>query len=269
MTSPAFVLTGSVLDDILAHKVQEVAVLRDGLDRLREQALEQSAPRGFASALRAEWVTLIAEVKKASPSKGVLVADFDPVRIGQTYAENGAAAISVLVDQKYFQGHVSYLRAVRHTVTIPVLYKEFVIDPVQIIHARAAGADAVLLIAAALEDSRLSDLKSEIESLGMDALVEVHDEGEMTRAIALGARLIGVNNRDLRTFREDLSTTERLAKMAGDSITLVAESAIRSPEDVARMGRCGASAVLVGEGLVKAADRAAAVRAYSSQPRKG
>lgn len=269
MTSPAFVLTGSVLDDILAHKVQEIALLRGEVDRLHEEAQAQSAPRGFASALRTESVALIAEVKKASPSKGVLVADFDPVSIGRTYAENGAAAISVLIDQKYFQGHVSYLRAVRQSVGVPVLYKEFVVDPVQIIHARAAGADAVLLIAAALEESRLSDLKSEIESLGMDALVEVHDEVEMSRAIALGASLIGVNNRDLRTFREDLATTERLAKMADDSITLVAESAIRSPEDVARMGRCGASAVLVGEGLVKAADRAAAVRAYSSQPRKG
>lgn len=268
MSTQAFVATGSVLDDILAHKVTEVARLREQADALREAAAAQSAPRGFAWALRREHVALIAEVKKASPSKGLLTADFDPVAIGRTYAENGAAAISVLVDQKHFQGHVDYLRAVREAVSVPVLYKEFVIDAVQVIHARAAGADAVLLIAAALSDAQITALMGEIHAHGMDTLLEVHDEAEMQRALALGATLIGVNNRDLKTFREDLGTTERLAAMVSPEVTLVAESAIRSPEDVARMGRCGASAVLVGEGLIKSSDRAAAVREYSSQSRK-
>lgn len=266
--SAAFVATGSVLDEILAHKSGEVEALRRDSGRLQEAAAAQTPPRGFAAALRRDTVALIAEVKKASPSKGLLTADFAPVDIARTYADNGAAAISVLVDEKYFQGHVDYLRAVRQAVSVPVLYKEFVIDSAQIAHARAAGADAVLLIAAALRDGQIADLMAEIRAFGMDTLLEVHDEAEMARAIDLGATLIGVNNRDLKTFREDLGTTERLAAMISPEVTLVAESAIRSPEDVARMGRSGAHAVLVGEGLIKAPDRAAAVRAYSSQPRE-
>lgn len=269
MNAPTFTATGSVLDEILAHKVTEVSVLRDDLPELLEEAAAQPPARGFATALRRETVALIAEVKKASPSKGLLVADFEPVSIGKTYADSGAAAISVLVDQKYFQGHIDYLRAVRKAVEVPLLFKEFVIDSVQVTQARAAGADAVLLIAAGLEDTRLADLKAEIEAYGMDALVEVHDEAEMQRALNLGAQLIGVNNRDLKTFREDLGITERLALMVDPNVTLVAESAMRSPQDVARMGRAGAHAVLVGEGLIKAADRAAAVREYSTQPRRG
>jgi indole-3-glycerol phosphate synthase len=269
MSAPVFTVTGSLLDEILAHKVTEVEALRTDFPRLREEADSQPPARGFAAALWRKTVALIAEVKKASPSKGLLIADFEPVEIAKTYADNGASAISVLVDQKYFQGHIEYLRAVRGAVEVPVLFKEFVIDSVQVVQARAAGADAVLLIAAALEDARLADLKAEIEAYGMDALVEVHDEAEMRRALDLGARLIGVNNRDLRTFREDLSITERLVRMVDSDVTLVAESAMRSPQDVVRMGQAGAHAVLVGEGLIKAADRAAAVREYSTQPRRG
>jgi indole-3-glycerol phosphate synthase len=266
----AFVKTGSVLDDILTHKAGEVERLKAG-DVLMLRALAESQPpaRDFVGALHRPTVTLIAEVKKASPSKGVLVADFDPVRIGRAYAENGASCISVLVDERFFQGHIDYLRQVRAAVDVPVLFKEFVIDPVQVWQARAAGADAVLLIVGALTDGQLADLYAHINGLGMAALVEVHDEAEMARALRLGARLIGVNNRDLKTFREDLSTTERLAGMTDETVTLVAESAIRSVQDVARMGRCGARAVLVGEGLVKSADLAAAVREYSSQVRGG
>ncbi len=269
MNVPVFTVTGSVLDEILTHKVAEVEALRGGLTALREDAASQTPARGFAAALRQNNVALIAEVKKASPSKGLLIADFEPVEIARIYADNGATAVSVLVDQRYFQGHIDYLRAVRQAVDLPVLFKEFVIDSVQVIQARAAGADAVLLIAAALEDARLADLKAEIESFGMDALVEVHDEREMERALVSGTTLIGINNRDLKTFREDLSITERLARMAGPDVTLVAESAMRSPQDVARMGQAGAHAVLVGEGLIKAADRALAVREYSAQPRRG
>lgn len=268
MSAAVFVKTGSVLDDILTHKATEVESLRLASDALRAEADSNPPARDFAGALHRETVALIAEVKKASPSKGLLVADFDPLAIGRTYAENGAACISVLVDQKFFQGHVEYLKTVRQAVSVPVLYKEFVIDPVQVFHARAAQADAVLLIVGALTDAQLADLHAQITSLGMAALVEVHDEPEMERALKLGASLIGVNNRDLKSFREDLSTTERLAAMVDNTVTLVAESAIRSPEDVARMGRCGARAVLVGEGLVKSSDRAAAVRAYSTQLRE-
>lgn len=269
MSTPVFTATGSVLDEILTHKVGEVELLQRELAQLREEAASQRPVRNFTAALRRETVALIAEVKKASPSKGLLVADFDPVEIAKTYADNGAAAVSVLVDQKYFQGHIEYLRAVRAAVEVPVLFKEFVIDSSQVIQARAAGADAVLLIAAALEDVKLADLKAEIEGFGMDTLVEVHDEREMERVLKLGAALIGVNNRDLKTFREDLSITERLISMVSPEITLVAESAMRSPQDVARMGQAGAHAVLVGEGLIKAEDRALAVRAYSTQPREG
>jgi indole-3-glycerol phosphate synthase len=269
MSAHVFTATGSVLDEILAHKVTEVEALRSDLPALRDEAASRPSARGFASALRRESVALIAEVKKASPSKGLLIANFEPVEIAKTYADNGTTAISVLVDQKYFQGHIDYLRAVRRAVDVPVLFKEFVIDSVQVLQARAAGADAVLLIAAALEDTKLADLKTEIEAHGMDALVEVHDEAEMERALKLGVTLIGVNNRDLKTFREDLGITERLARMVNADVTLVAESAMRSPQDVARMGEAGAHAVLVGEGLIKAADRAAAVREYSSVPRRG
>ena len=269
MSAPVFTATGSVLDEILAHKVTEVEILRGKLAQLRDESASQQPLRSFKAALQRETVALIAEVKKASPSKGLLIADFEPVEIAKTYAENGAAAISVLVDQKYFQGHIDYLRAVHAAVGVPVLFKEFVIDSAQVIQARAAGADAVLLIVAALEDARLANLKAEIEDFGMDALVEVHDEREMERALTLDATLIGVNNRDLKTFREDLGITERLARMIGPDVTLVAESAMRSPQDVARMGQAGAHAVLVGEGLIKAADRAAAVREYSTQPRRG
>lgn len=268
MSAPAFVKTGSVLDDILAHKATEVEFLRPLVATLRAVAESNPPARDFAGALRRETVTLIAEVKKASPSKGLLIADFDPVAIGQTYADNGAACISVLVDQKFFQGHIDYLKAVRQAVSVPVLFKEFVIDPAQIVQARAAQADAVLLIVGALTDAQLADLHAQITGMGMAALVEVHDETEMERALKLGASLIGVNNRDLKSFREDISITERLSAMVNAEVTLVAESAIRSPEDVSRMGRTGAHAVLVGEGLIKSADRAAAVRAYSSQKRE-
>jgi len=268
VSAASFVKTGSVLDDILAHKATEIESLWLDYAVLRAEAESNPPARDFAGALRRENVALIAEVKKASPSKGLLIADFDAVDIGRTYADNGAACISVLVDQKFFQGHIAYLRAVRDAVDVPVLYKEFVLDAVQVVHARAAQADAVLLIVAALTDSQMADLHAHITGLGMAALVEVHDEAELERALKLGASLIGVNNRDLKSFHEDVSTTERLSKQVGADVTLVAESAIRSPEDVARMGRCGAHAVLVGEGLIKSPDRAAAVRAYSNQKRE-
>lgn len=265
-----FVKTDTILDQILAQKQDEIRLAQaepDALTKIEQAAYHAPSPRDFKGALQRSTVALIAEVKKASPSKGLLVKDFNPVRIARTYEENGAAAISVLTDVKFFQGSLDDLKAVRAAVRVPVLRKDFIIDAHQVYEARAAGADATLLIAMALEDAQLRDLHSLITELGMSALVEVHNEAELERALAIGASLIGVNNRDLRTFHEDLETTARVAALVPDDVTLVAESAIRSAEDVQRMGTYGARAVLVGEGLVKAKDMAGEVRAYSSQQR--
>lgn len=268
----SFVRTDTILDTILAQKQVEVESLRQRPERIAEleaEARHQAPSRDFTSALHRDTVALIAEVKKASPSKGVLVADFDPLAIARTYAANGAAAISVLTDERFFQGSLSHLGAIRADVNMPLLRKDFVIDPLQVLEARAAGADAALLIVMALEDDLLADLHALIRELGMVALVEVHNEAELDRALAVGATLIGVNNRDLRSFHEDLGTTERLAsRLVGSSVTLIAESAMRSLEDVRRMGDCGVHAVLIGEGLIKAPDRPAAVQSFSSQPRR-
>lgn len=268
-----FVKSDTVLDKILAYKVEAVddAKRRISPATIIDAALQAPPPRDFVAVLRRDTVALIAEVKKASPSKGVLIENFDPVAIGKTYAENGAAAISVLTDERFFIGHLDYLRAIRSVVDVPVLRKEFIIDPYQIYEARAAGADAVLLIVAALEDSQLAELHSVILEQDMAALVEVHNEAEVERALVLplvmGASMIGINNRDLKTFHEDLETTARLARLIPPEMTLVAESAIRSPDDVRRMGEFGAHAVLVGESLVKADNIADKVREFSSQSR--
>jgi indole-3-glycerol phosphate synthase len=271
--------TNTILDEILAEKQREILELmrmegyHDGFPswaaQVEHHASAADPPRDFIGALRAGGnVALIAEVKKASPSKGVLIEDFDPVRLGNTYAENGASAISVLTDEKFFQGHLRYLRAVHEAVRVPLLRKDFIIDPYQVIEARASCADAVLLIVAALEDDRLTDLHAQITEMGMAALVEVHNAVEMERAVKLGASLIGVNNRDLKTFDVDLETTARLASMVPADVVLVAESGIRDAADVARMGTMGAHAVLVGESLVKAGDDLpATVQAFSGQAR--
>jgi indole-3-glycerol phosphate synthase len=265
-----FVRTDTILDKILAHKVSETAAFKAErpLPELRRMITEMALPLDFSGALWRETVALIAEVKKASPSKGVLIEDFDPVAIARTYAENGAAAISVLTDEQFFQGSIGYLRLVRAAVDVPLLCKEFVIDPYQVYEARAFGADAVLLIVAALEDGQMRELHELIIELGMSALVEVHNEAEMERALKLGASLVGINNRDLRTFHVDMATTEQLAKLVPEEVTLVAESGISSAADVRRMGQLGAHAALVGESLVKADNIAACVRDFISQPRE-
>ena len=267
---PDFVRTQTVLDKILAHKVEEIAAARARvpLSQVRQQAGAASPPRDMIAALRRDTVALLAEVKRASPSRGVLVEDFDPVALGTTYAANGAAAISVLTDAPFFLGDLADLTAVRDAVPVPLLRKDFVIAPYQVYEARAAGADAVLLIVAALTDAALADLYALITGLGMAALVEVHDETELERAMRLNPALLGVNNRDLRTFEVDLATTGRMARHVPPEITLVAESGIFTGSDVRAMGRLGAHAVLVGEALVTAPDTAAAVRELSSQPRE-
>ena len=268
--SATYVATDTVLDRILARKVTELEERRaaTSLDKMR-RAAEQSSYgiRDMSAALRRDCVALIAEVKRASPSKGLLTTDFAPVMLAAAYAHNGAAAISVLTDEVFFRGRLDYLTAIREAVGIPILRKDFIIDDFQVYEARAAGADAILLIVAALSDEQLADLQALTDELGMAALVEVHNEWEMERALRLPANLIGINNRDLKTFDVDLGTSARLAQMVGGDVQLVAESGIFSADHVREMARLGAAAVLVGESLVKAPDMVTLVRELSSQAR--
>ena len=268
--SSAFVATDTVLDRILARKVDEIAERRASLPlaAMRRTAESASYPiRDMLAALRGPDVALIAEVKCASPSRGLLAKDFAPVMLAATYAHNGASAISVLTDEDFFRGRLSYLTAVRRAVDLPLLRKDFIIDAYQVYEGRAAGADAILLIVAALSDSQLRDLHALTLELGMTPLVEAHNEVEMERALRLGAKLIGINNRDLKTFNVDLDTTARLARMVDDEVVLVAESGIFTPAHVRAMGELGAHAILVGESLVKAPDIVSLTRQLSSQRR--
>ena len=265
-----YVKTDTVLDKILAHKQTEITAARQQrpLAHLQAHATTAPPPRNVIAALRRETVALIAEVKHASPSRGVLIDPFRPVELAQTYAANGAAMISVLTDERFFQGHLDHLRRIRAAVDVPLLRKEFIIDPYQVYEARAAGADAVLLIAAALTDAHLRDLHALITHLGMTPLVEVHNAAELDRALKINPVLVGVNNRDLKTFEVDLNTTAQLAQQIPPSMTLIAESGMLNTADVAKMGELGAHAVLIGEGLVTAPDTAAAVREFSTQERR-
>ncbi|MEM9175363.1 MAG: indole-3-glycerol phosphate synthase TrpC [Myxococcota bacterium] len=246
----------TILDEILANTAVELeaAKVQHAPDALAAEAEAcPRAPLGFRAALRATpGASVIAEVKRRSPSKGLIRADFDPAWIAQCYAEAGAACISVLTDEKFFGGSLAFLEAVRAAVDRPLLRKDFMIDPYQVDEARIRGADAILLIVSALDDETLARLDARARSLGLDVLVEVHDEAELDRARALGADLIGVNNRNLKTFETDLATTERLAtKLDDPDIVLVAESGIGSGEDIARLERAGAAGFLVGESLMR------------------
>lgn len=255
-----------VLDKIAAYKRDEVASRK----RERSQAQVEAAaaapspPRGFRAALvRAHApgrLALIAEIKKASPSKGLIRADFDPPNLARAYEAGGAACLSILTDTPSFQGADSYLTAGRDAVGLPALRKEFLVDPWQVAESRALGADAILIILAMVDDVLAGELQSEAARLGMDALVEVHDEDEMARASRMGAALVGVNNRNLRTFETDLATTERLAALAPPDALLVTESGIKGPADVRRLSAAGARAMLVGESLMRQTDVTAAVR---------
>jgi indole-3-glycerol phosphate synthase len=255
----------SVLSEILATKRTDVAHLRERcpLAQLQERLIDAAPTRDFKAALcnRSE-AALIAEVKKASPSKGVIRADFDPLEIARTYAANGAACLSVLTDEAYFQGSLDYLRQIRSEVSVPLLRKDFIIDPWQVAESRLAGADAVLLIVAALPPRDLKDLLALTRDYGMAALVEVHDEDELREALDAGADLIGINNRDLHTFCTTLSVTLRLlaALPADHGCTVVSESGIFTREDVLRLQAAGVQAVLVGEALMREADIGAKVR---------
>jgi indole-3-glycerol phosphate synthase len=261
-------MLSGILDRIVATKRREVDELRPRADSLRAEAAGASPPRDFAGALRAgPHVRLIAEVKRRSPSAGWLARDLDPGALARDYAAAGAACVSVLTDADYFAGGLADLAAVRAAVALPLLRKDFVIDPLQVLEARAAGADAVLLIVRILGDEDLASLHALTHSLGMAALVEVHDAAEMARALAAGASLLGINNRDLDTFTTDLDLSVRLAGAAPPEALLVAESGIRSGADVARLGAAGVDAVLVGESLVRAPDQAAATAALARHPR--
>ncbi len=252
-----------ILDQILASKVDEVAARRSvvPLARVRAQAELQERPRDFIGAIRqASRPVLIAECKKASPSKGLLRADYDAAQLAQVYDDHGAAALSVLTDTPFFQGTLDDLAAARSVSQLPVLRKDFVIDEYQVHEARAIGADAILLIVAALDDARLKAFHQLACALGMAALLEVHDASELDRALRIGPRLIGVNNRNLRDFSVDLRTTARLRLRVPGQITLVAESGIHSRADVNEVALMGVDAILVGEALVTAKDVGAKVR---------
>jgi indole-3-glycerol phosphate synthase len=241
------------LDEILRAKREEIERLRPRREELHRGALLRNDIRGFASALVQGdgKLALIAEVKKASPSAGVIVESFDPVAIAKNYARAGVEAISILTDEKFFQGHLRYLGLIRAAVPQPLLRKDFILDPVQIMEAAAAGADAILLIVAALGQEKLVSLLETATLYQLDALVEVHTLAELDRALDTDANLIGINNRNLATFEVDLSVTEKLSEQVPDEIVLVSESGIRTAEDLARIKACGVDAVLIGEALMR------------------
>lgn len=248
----------SILAEILTAKREEVARAksRRSLDELERACVDVSPPRGFGRALRrraGQPIRVIAEIKRASPSAGPIRPGADPRHVAAEYDSAGATAISVLTDAQFFDGELSFLGAVRDVVSLPLLRKDFVIDPYQVVEARAAGADAVLLIVAALDDGLLGELTAEVARYGMDALVEVHDEVEADRALAAGAHLVGVNHRDLATFTIDMTLTERLRKVVPEDAVLVGESGIRTADDVRALAGAGADAILVGERLMRAA----------------
>lgn len=242
-----------ILDEILVHKRREVAAARERhpLIRLERQAGATPPPRDFAGALARPGLSLIAEIKRRSPSAGLIRASFRPSRIAMTYERHGAAAISVLTDKRFFGGSLTVLRHVRKATSLPLLRKDFVVDPYQVVEARAAGADAVLLIAEALTLKELRRLRELAAGLGLAALVEAHGLGALRKALDAGARIVGINNRDLRTFKTDLSTTRRLLRHIPEGKLVVSESAIRTREDAELVASWGVDAILVGETLVR------------------
>jgi indole-3-glycerol phosphate synthase len=252
----------TILERIVAEKHRELATAKERIpeSELRESLAAVPPVRDFFAALEGRGtIRLIAEVKKASPSRGVIREDFQPAEIARTYQKHGAACISVLTDGPHFQGSLDYLRRIRAAVELPVLRKDFIIDPYQVVEARAAGADAVLLIAECLDDRRLQTLHDEIVSLGMTPLVELYEPANLPRVLAIGARLIGVNNRDLRSFEVDLEHTIRMRREIPLDRRVVGESGIRSRADVERLQEAGVHAMLVGETLMARPDIGAAV----------
>ena len=241
------------LDEIIAHKRTEVEKLLPRLDKLKAAAALRNDVRSLADALRADpaRLAMIAEVKRASPSAGTISADFDPLAIARGYEKAGANALSILTDEKYFQGRLEYLSLIRDQVDIPCLRKDFIIHEAQIYEAVVAGADAILLIVAALDQPTLEHLLETAHTFQLDVLMEVHDLPELERALATDVRILGINNRNLKSFTVDLATTETLAEEVPDDILLVAESGIKTPADAERLATAGADALLVGETLMR------------------
>ena len=246
-----------ILDDIIAHKRIELAAQKRtvSLSQLQDSAHFRAVTPAFLRTLQHHpGRTIIAEVKKASPSKGVIRADFDPLQLAQTYAEAGAAAISVLTDQKFFQGHLDYLSLIRNHVSLPLLRKDFVFDPYHVYEARSYGASAILLIVAILSDTQLQELAALADSLGLDCLVEVHDEAELERALVCKVSLLGINNRDLRTFHTSIKTSECLLRYIPAGVTVVSESGLSRAEQLAQLEAQGVKAFLIGETFMAAPD---------------